>query len=38
VCEDAITIKQKSGTSRINYGGALHADDKVVQHNGGGTV
>ncbi|KAJ8082149.1 hypothetical protein PM082_007996 [Marasmius tenuissimus] len=21
VCEDAITIKQKSGTSRINYGG-----------------
>ncbi|KAK7062745.1 hypothetical protein VNI00_000233 [Paramarasmius palmivorus] len=22
VCEDAITIKQKSGTSRINYGGA----------------
>ena len=22
----------------INYGGAKHADDKVVQHNGGGTV
>ena len=21
VCEDAISIKQKSGTSRINYGG-----------------
>ncbi|KAL0954765.1 hypothetical protein HGRIS_003716 [Hohenbuehelia grisea] len=38
VCEDAITIKQKSGTSHINYGGAKHADDKVVQHNGGGTV
>jgi pectate lyase len=38
VCEDAITIKQKSGTSRINYGGAKKADDKVVQHNGGGTV
>ncbi|KAL0577265.1 hypothetical protein V5O48_004722 [Marasmius crinis-equi] len=38
VCEDAITIKQKSGTSRINYGGAKHASDKVVQHNGGGTV
>ncbi|KAG6909045.1 hypothetical protein DXG01_002320 [Tephrocybe rancida] len=36
VCEDAITIKQKSGTSHINYGG--HAEDKVVQHNGGGTV
>ncbi|KAJ8469556.1 hypothetical protein ONZ45_g16851 [Pleurotus djamor] len=38
VCEDAITIKQSSGTSRINYGGAKHADDKVIQHNGGGTV
>ncbi|SJK99939.1 related to Pectate lyase H [Armillaria ostoyae] len=38
VCEDAITIKQTSGTSRINYGGAKSADDKVVQHNGGGTV
>ncbi|GLB41543.1 putative pectate lyase [Lyophyllum shimeji] len=38
VCEDAITIKQTSGTSRINYGGAKHATDKVVQHNGGGTV
>ncbi|KAF9020963.1 pectin lyase-like protein [Hymenopellis radicata] len=36
VCEDAITIKQTSGTSRINYGGAKHASDKVVQHNGGG--
>ncbi|KAI5835282.1 polysaccharide lyase family 3 protein [Schizophyllum commune Tattone D] len=30
VCEDAITIKQDSGTKG--------ADDKVVQHNGGGTV
>jgi len=38
VCEDAITLKQKSGTSHINYGGAKHADDKVIQHNGGGTV
>ncbi|KAF5335226.1 hypothetical protein D9758_014769 [Tetrapyrgos nigripes] len=38
VCEDAITIKQTSGTSRINYGGAKNADDKIVQHNGGGTV
>ncbi|KAK7461364.1 hypothetical protein VKT23_008541 [Stygiomarasmius scandens] len=34
VCEDAITIKQTSGTSRINYGGAKNADDKIVQHNG----
>ncbi|KAF9007639.1 pectate lyase C [Cyathus striatus] len=38
VCEDAITIKQTSGTSHINYGGAKHADDKVIQHNGGGKV
>ncbi|KAF9036150.1 pectate lyase C [Panaeolus papilionaceus] len=38
VCEDAITLKQTSGTSRINYGGAKHASDKVIQHNGGGTV
>jgi pectate lyase len=38
VCEDAVTIKQKSGTSRINYGGAKGASDKVIQHNGGGTV
>lgn len=38
VCEDAITIKQKSGTSTINGGGAKNADDKVVQHNGGGNV
>ncbi|KAF5341770.1 hypothetical protein D9611_001763 [Ephemerocybe angulata] len=38
VCEDAITILQTSGTSRINYGGAKGAQDKTVQHNGGGTV
>jgi hypothetical protein len=38
VCEDAITLKQKSGTSRINYGGAKKASDKIIQHNGGGTV
>uniref|UniRef100_D8PPC7 Pectate lyase n=1 Tax=Schizophyllum commune (strain H4-8 / FGSC 9210) TaxID=578458 RepID=D8PPC7_SCHCM len=38
VCEDAITIKQDSGTSTITGGGAKGADDKVVQHNGGGTV
>ncbi|KAJ2914499.1 hypothetical protein MD484_g5900, partial [Candolleomyces efflorescens] len=38
VCEDAITIKQSSGTSRINYGGAKGASDKIVQHNGGGKV
>jgi len=38
VCEDAITIKQTSGTSNIVGGGAKNADDKVVQHNGGGSV
>ncbi|QRV95700.1 pectate lyase [Ceratobasidium sp. AG-Ba] len=38
VCEDAITIKQTSGTSTISGGGAKGASDKVVQHNGGGTV
>ncbi|KAJ7843818.1 pectate lyase C [Mycena leptocephala] len=40
VCEDAITIKQTSASavSRINFGGAKNADDKIVQHNGAGTV
>lgn len=38
VCEDAITIKQTSGTSNIVGGGAKGAEDKVIQHNGGGTV
>ncbi|CAE6521211.1 unnamed protein product, partial [Rhizoctonia solani] len=38
VHEDAITIKQTSGTSNISGGGAKGADDKVIQHNGGGTV
>ena len=38
VCEDALTIKQSSGTSYVIGGGAKGADDKVIQHNGGGTV
>lgn len=40
VCEDAISIKNdKAGAeSWIIGGGAYHADDKVVQHNGCGTV
>lgn len=40
VCEDAISIKQdKPGKeSWIVGGGAYHASDKVVQHNGCGTV
>ncbi|KAG8736583.1 hypothetical protein FRC11_002566, partial [Ceratobasidium sp. 423] len=38
VCEDAITIRQISGTTNITGGGAKGASDKVVQHNGGGVV
>ncbi|KAF5497536.1 putative pectate lyase F [Colletotrichum siamense] len=40
VCEDAISIKNdKAGTeSWIIGGGAYHASDKVIQHNGCGTV
>ncbi|ELU45096.1 pectate lyase domain-containing protein [Rhizoctonia solani AG-1 IA] len=38
VCEDAITIRQSSGTSTITGGGAKSASDKVVQHNGGGEL
>ncbi|KAH7350499.1 pectate lyase-domain-containing protein [Pyrenochaeta sp. MPI-SDFR-AT-0127] len=38
VCEDAATFKQKSGTSYVNGGGARKASDKVLQHNGAGTV
>ncbi|EPS45097.1 hypothetical protein H072_929 [Dactylellina haptotyla CBS 200.50] len=38
VCEDALTLKQASGTSYINGGGAFKASDKIVQFNGRGTV
>ncbi|KAF6829155.1 pectate lyase [Colletotrichum musicola] len=38
VCEDAMTFKQTSGTSYVNGGGAQNAEDKVMQHNGGGTL
>ncbi|KAI5898174.1 polysaccharide lyase family 3 protein [Schizophyllum commune H4-8] len=40
VCEDAITIKNdKAGSDTwIVGGGAYHAEDKIVQHNGCGTV
>lgn len=38
VCEDAVTILQTGGVSRIVGGGAQGAEDKVVQHNGLGTV
>ncbi|KAL3425889.1 pectate lyase [Phlyctema vagabunda] len=37
VCEDAITLKG-TGTVLIQGGGAQNAKDKVVQHNGKGTV
>ncbi|KAJ0327658.1 hypothetical protein COL5a_005628 [Colletotrichum fioriniae] len=37
-CEDAITFRQTSGTSYVNGGGAQDAADKVLQHDGGGTV
>ncbi|KAJ4350502.1 uncharacterized protein N0V89_009123 [Didymosphaeria variabile] len=40
VCEDAITIKNDVAGQETNIvgGGAYHASDKVVQHNGCGTV
>ena len=40
VCEDAFTIKEQSdsGTTTITGGGAYGAEDKVLQHNGGGTM
>ncbi|KAM3419359.1 Pectate lyase [Cercospora zeina] len=40
VCEDAFTIKEQSasGTTTISGGGAFGAEDKVLQHNGGGTL
>ncbi|KAL1658301.1 polysaccharide lyase family 3 protein [Schizophyllum commune] len=38
VCEDAISIVTAGSYSNIIGGGAYHAEDKVVQHNGCGTV
>ncbi|KAH9112840.1 hypothetical protein AeMF1_012904, partial [Aphanomyces euteiches] len=40
VCEDALTIKGGSASSvaKIIGGGARNADDKIIQHNGAGTV
>ncbi|KAG8630221.1 hypothetical protein KVT40_001840 [Elsinoe batatas] len=37
VCEDALSIKG-DGNALISGGGAQGADDKVIQHNGFGTV
>ncbi|KFA51865.1 hypothetical protein S40293_04127 [Stachybotrys chartarum IBT 40293] len=38
VCEDAISFKGNAATSFINGGGAFHADDKIIQFNGEGTI
>ncbi|KAK4507527.1 hypothetical protein PRZ48_001262 [Zasmidium cellare] len=40
VCEDAFTIKEQEAgeTTTITGGGASTAEDKVLQHNGGGTL
>lgn len=40
VCEDAFSIKEQADgeTTKISGGGAFGAEDKVIQHNGGGTV
>ncbi|SCU94575.1 LAFA_0F22650g1_1 [Lachancea sp. 'fantastica'] len=40
VCEDAFTVKVQdaSQTTYINGGGAFGAEDKVIQHNGAGTI
>ena len=40
VCEDAFTVKNQADgeTTKISGGGAFGAEDKVVQHNGGGTI
>jgi hypothetical protein len=40
VCEDAFTIKKQGAgeTTTISGGGAFGAEDKVLQHNGGGTM
>ncbi|KAF2031995.1 pectate lyase [Setomelanomma holmii] len=37
VCEDALSLKG-DGDATISGGGATGADDKVIQHNGAGTV
>jgi hypothetical protein len=37
VCEDALTFK-KDGDGTVTGGGAMGASDKVIQHNGAGTI
>ncbi|TEA17860.1 putative pectate lyase D [Colletotrichum sidae] len=40
VCEDAFTVKKQDAgeTTTITGGGASGAEDKVIQHNGAGTI
>ncbi|KAL2825041.1 pectate lyase-domain-containing protein [Aspergillus cavernicola] len=38
VCEDALSFKTGDGPFTVIGGGAQNAEDKVIQHNGGGTV
>ncbi|KAL3482171.1 putative pectate lyase D [Aspergillus californicus] len=38
VCEDALSLKTGDGPFTVIGGGAQNAEDKVIQHNGGGTV
>ncbi|OJI99755.1 hypothetical protein ASPVEDRAFT_128640 [Aspergillus versicolor CBS 583.65] len=38
VCEDALSLKTGDGPFTVTGGGAQGAEDKVIQHNGGGTV
>lgn len=40
VCEDAFTVKEQADGDKttITGGGAYGAEDKVLQHNGGGTL
>ncbi|KAK7549961.1 pectate lyase [Phyllosticta citricarpa] len=40
VCEDALSIKKQEagGTSHVIGGGAKGGSDKIIQHNGAGTV
>jgi len=40
VCEDAFTVKKQAAgdVTTITGGGAKNADDKIIQHNGGGKI
>ena len=38
VCETALTIRQTSGTSYVNGGGAFSAGGNAILHSGGGIM